>query len=106
MAVDITSANNSPYIKNIASQGTTWNKVSLPPWAKYITAQGVAAIYVAFHDATDAGAVGATPKASIAAASYHTVRLPVNVRPVGASSKDIYVAAQAGTTDITLIVEG
>lgn len=101
-AIDLSGKNVKPTILNQAGIGTTWQEFILPPWARFISISGDAGIFVAFHDAADSGAVGATPKMSQGGG----VQVEYKLSPSINSASSAFVAAQAGTTDVDIILEG
>lgn len=105
------SATNFPCAVKAANVGTTWQQFTLPPGTRYATIKTVAASYISWTGmgAADGGAVHATNRWEQAAggASGGGERHEISTGPgsrKGATS--VFVAAQVGTTDVLIEVEG
>ena len=110
-AIDLTGATNVPYMYSASSVGTTYQEFKLPPWCCRVTIVASKAAWVSVVGAgspSDGGATG-THKAAIPQDTGAVFVIqgpeqkPVRVGLTYASS--IFVASQASTCTVTLILE-
>lgn len=102
MAVIVLSGAPYPSIKRTASVGTTLQEYTLPDGARQVTVKSDAAAWVQFTGA-DGDATTATAKSACAANGSLTFAL--GAAPSLRATK-ILVAADSGTANVEVIVEG
>jgi len=100
-AVDLTAVNAYPYIKTIASVGTTQQEVNLPSGKLKLSVGGDAALFLATAGVSD-GAAMPTDKVNIPANNLLELELS---HSVGDKITSFAVAAQTGTANIEIILE-
>ena len=100
MAQDFTSVRSFPSFKEF-SGATTWTQIDLPSNCSQVQVGSTSALYIS-NTGTDGVAVGSDDdKGFIVASNYLTFKIGRG------STRDsqIFVAAQSGTTKITIIME-
>lgn len=107
-AVNLSSASVSPWVYRKSSQGTTWQEIQLPDWARSVVITPDAAARVAFDKAgdaagtpeapADAGSVGSHYQPIAANASFEFTRIG------SLRSGSVFVAADSGTANIVITV--
>lgn len=100
-AVDLSGVSAYPYIKVIATVGTTQQEVNLPSGKLKLTVGSSAALFLATAGVSD-GAAMPTDKVSIPAANLLELELS---HSVGDKITSFAVAAQTGTADVEIILE-
>lgn len=99
MAEDLKSINNFPYFHNFTA-ATTWTEIKLPSEARTISVgSSTKAVFVGQNGAADGGSVG-THKAFAPAGNYIALKLGI-----GLQRASIFVAAQSGSGDVSIILE-
>lgn len=103
----LASVDKFPAGYTVANVGTTWQEFTLPdlPGPLRVSVYGASqALYVAWTEdgAADGGAVSATRRVPVGSASWASFSLPAG----GMRSGSVFVAAQTGTTDVAISVEG
>ncbi len=110
-AIDLGDVTNVPYLYTKASVGTTWQEFKLPPWCCRVTVVASKAAWVSVTGAgtpADGGATG-SHKAGIPqdTGAVFVIQGPQQ-RPVRTGltyASSIFVASQAGTATVTIILE-
>lgn len=110
-AIDLTGATNVPFIHTQAGVGTTWQEFELPPWCCRVTIVASKAAWVTVTGAgtpSDGGSTG-THKAAIPqdTGAVFVIQGPLQ-RPVRTGltyARSIFVASQASTCNVTVILE-
>jgi len=110
-AVNLSSVTNVPYFYTQASVGTTWQEFQLPAWVSKVIVHAADDFYVGTIGAetpADGGSVGTHKFPVTGGAAYSVVINDADDRRwfegmTHASS--IFVAAQSGTTTVTISIE-
>jgi hypothetical protein len=101
MAKDLSNVQEMPYIE-VVNQGTTWLQILIPSGCNQISVGSeTSKIYFGRNNATDGGAVNASYRAFVPAGNI----MPVKIGIGNERTDSVFIAASAGTADITIILE-
>jgi hypothetical protein len=111
-AVDLSASTKAPDLYVQAGVGTTWQEFKLPPWATGLSIRASGAVWYTFLNSqetpTDGGAVGTHVWPLDADAEVKIVIRDAADRPIHAGlvlARSVFVAAQAGTATVRVMVE-
>lgn len=107
-AVNLSGASVSPWVYRKGSQGTTWQQIQIPDWARSIVVTPDAAARVAFDKAGDAGGSPETPADGGSVGSHYQLIAAGSsfefTRIGSLRSASVFVAADSGTANIVVVV--
>tara|TARA_R100000654_G_C2608367_1_gene116263 strand:+ start:160 stop:492 length:333 start_codon:yes stop_codon:yes gene_type:complete len=106
-AVDLSTASISPWVSRTASVGTTWQAFTLPDWARAVCVTPNGTVRVAFDKAGKAGDIESPADGGAVGDHYQTVAANASfefTRIGSLRAGSLYVAADTGTVDVSVVV--